>query len=62
MDAPDEGVNPSGLNIVQLLDSLFDLTLICLNVNNENERIMFLDLLHCGFRVQRPKSRRATPI
>ena len=56
MNSPDEGVDLSGLDVVQLLDSVLDLTLVVPDVNNEDKSVVLLDLLHRGFRVQWPIS------
>lgn len=45
-DIPDESVNLSSLDVVQLLHSILDLTLVGLDVNNENKGIVLLNLLH----------------
>ena len=52
--SPDEGVNLRGLNIVQLLNSILDLTLVRLDVNDENESVVLLNLLHRRLRVKWP--------
>ena len=48
----DEGVDLGSLHIVELLDRVLDLTLVGLDVNDEHQRVVLFDLLHCGFRVQ----------
>ncbi len=43
---PDEGVDLDGVNVVQLLQSLLDLALVGLDVDDEDEGVVLLDLLH----------------
>lgn len=43
---PDEGVNLDGLDVVELLEGLLDLALVGLDVDDEDEGVVFLDLLH----------------
>lgn len=50
---PDEGVDLDGVNIVQLLQGLLDLALVCLDIHNEDEGVVLLDLLHGALRVER---------
>lgn len=50
--APDEGVDLDGINIVHLLDGILDLALVRLDVDNEDEGVVLLDLLHGGLGVQ----------
>ena len=50
---PDEGVDFRRLDIVQPLDGLADLALVRLDVDDEDERVVLLDLLHRALRVQR---------
>ena len=47
----DKGVDTGGLNIIKLVDSLLDLPLVGLNINNKDEGVgvVFLNLLHGGF-------------
>lgn len=44
--APDEGVDLRGLNIIQLLHRILDLTLVRLDINNEHKGVVLLNLLH----------------
>lgn len=53
MNAPNEGVNLGSIHIVQLLHSVFNLTLIRLQVHNEHKGIILLNLLHRALRVER---------
>ena len=53
MDLPDEGVDLDGVNVVKLLKSLLDLALVGLNVDDEDEGVVFLDLLHGTLSVER---------
>jgi hypothetical protein len=50
---PDEGVDLDGVNVVELLESLLDLSLVGLDVNNEDEGVVLLDLLHGALGVER---------
>lgn len=52
--SPDEGVDFSSLNIIQLLHRILNLTLVRLDIHNEHERIVLFNLLHRRFRSQRP--------
>ena len=47
MCVPNEGIDFLGLNVIHLLDSIFDLLLVSTNVNNENQGVVVFDLLHC---------------
>lgn len=53
IDIPDKGVDLDGVNIVKLLKSLLDLTLVGLDVDNEDEGVVLLDLLHRTLGVER---------
>lgn len=50
---PDKGVNLDGVNIVKLLKSLLDLALVGLDVDNEDEGVVLLNLLHRALGVER---------
>jgi len=50
---PYESVDLDSLHIVQLLQSLLDLSLVCLDIHNEDQRIVLLDFFHRTFRIQR---------
>ena len=49
----DEGVYSVGFNSIKFLDGIFDLTLVALNINNENKGVRVLDQLHGRFGGQR---------
>ena len=53
-NAPDERVDLGGLHVPQLLDGVLDLTLVRTNVDDEDESVVLLNLLHRALRVQRP--------
>ncbi len=50
---PDKGVDLNGVDIVELLQRLLDLSLVCLDINNENQGVILLNLLHGTLGVQR---------
>lgn len=52
MNLPDEGVDLDGVNVVKLLQGLLDLSLVCLDVDNEDKGVVLLDLLHGALGVQ----------
>lgn len=52
MVLPDEGVDLDGVNIVELLDSILDLTLVGLEVDNEDQCVVLLNLLHGALGVE----------
>jgi len=52
---PDQSVDLCSLDIVQLFHSVFDLTLVGLDVNDEHQCVVFFNLFHGWFRVQRPR-------
>jgi hypothetical protein len=52
-DIPDEGIDLDGVNIVKLLESLLDLALVGLDVDNEDEGVVLLNLLHRALGVER---------
>ena len=56
-DAPDQGVDLERLDVVQLLDRLLDLALVRLDVDDEDERVVLLDLLHGRLGVERVHDR-----
>lgn len=45
---PDECVDFGDVNVVQLLDSVFDLVFVGLDIHNEYKRVVVLNLLHGG--------------
>jgi hypothetical protein len=51
-NAPDEGVDLEGLDVVELADGLLDLALVGLGVDDEDEGVVLLDLLHGRLGVQ----------
>jgi hypothetical protein len=51
----DQGVDAESIHVVQLLDGFLDLTLVGLDVDEEDESVVVLNLLHGVFRVQRLK-------
>ena len=53
MGLPDQSVDLDSLDIVKLLDGILDLTLVRLDVNDEDEGVVLLDLLHGRLGVQR---------
>lgn len=58
MHTPDESVDLCGLDIIQLLDGVLDLTLVGLDIHDEDQGVVFLNLLHGRFRVQWPEQNR----
>lgn len=50
---PNEGVDLDSVNVVKLLESLLDLSLVGLDVDNEDEGVVLLDLLHGRLSVER---------
>jgi len=50
---PDESVDLCGIDIIKLLDSILNLPLIGLDVNQEDKCVVLLNLFHGGLRVQR---------
>lgn len=52
-NAPDQGVDLDGIDIVELLDRILDLPLVRLDVDNEDEGVVLLNLLHRGLGVER---------
>lgn len=49
---PDEGVDLDGVNVIQLLQSLLDLALVGLDIDDEDEGVVLLDLLHGALGVE----------
>jgi hypothetical protein len=49
---PDESVDLDGLDVVQLLEGLLDLTLVRLDIHDENQGVVLLDLLHGALGVE----------
>ena len=52
LSVPYQSVDLDCLYIVQLLQSLLDLSLVCLDIHNEDQRIVLLDFFHRTFRIQ----------
>ena len=52
-DIPDKGVDLDGVNVVKLLKSLLDLALVGLDVDDEDEGVVLLNLLHGALSVER---------
>lgn len=44
--APDERVDFGHIDVVQFLDGVLDLVLVGFDVNNEDQSVVVLDLLH----------------
>ena len=52
MNVPHKRVDLDRLDIIKRLQRCLDLPFICLDIHNENQRIILLDLLHRTFRVE----------
>lgn len=50
---PDQGVDLDGVNVVELLEGQLDLGLVGLDVDNEDEGVVLLHLLHGALGVER---------
>lgn len=50
---PDEGVDLDGVNVVELLQGLLDLSLVGQSVDDEYQGVILLDLLHGALSVER---------
>jgi hypothetical protein len=50
---PDEGVDLDRVNVVELLQGLLDLSLVGQSVDDENQGVVLLDLLHGALGVER---------
>lgn len=44
--SPDQCVDLGDINVIQLLDGLFDLWFVCPFVHNEHQSVVVFDLLH----------------
>lgn len=44
---PDQSIDFLGLNLIHLLDSILNLLLISTDINNKNQGVVILNLLHC---------------
>lgn len=53
MDIPDEGVDLDGIDVVELLQGVLDLSLVGQSVDDEDEGVVLLDLLHGALSVER---------
>ena len=52
-DIPDKGVDLDRVNIIELLQRLLDLSLVCLDIDDENQGVVLLNLLHGTLGVER---------
>ena len=52
-NSPNQRVNLHAIHIVQFLQRLLDLPLVCLDIANEHKCIILLNLLHCALRIER---------
>lgn len=52
LSIPDEGVDLDGVDVVKLLQGLLDLSLVGLDVDDEDKGVVLLDLLHGALGVQ----------
>jgi len=50
---PDQGVDLDAVNVVLLLEGVFDLSLVCPGGDDEDKGVVLLDLLHGGLGVER---------
>jgi hypothetical protein len=50
---PDEGVDLDGIDVVELLQRLLDLSLVGLDIDDEDEGVVLLNLLHGALGVER---------
>lgn len=50
---PNQCIDLHALNVVQRLQRLLDLPLVRLDVAHKDERVVLLNLLHRGFRIER---------
>lgn len=53
MSVPNEGVDLNSVNAIELLQSLLDLSLVGLDIDDENQSVVLLDLLHGALSVER---------
>lgn len=53
INIPDEGVDLGGINVVELLDGVLDLSLVSLDIDEENKGVIILELLHGSLSVKR---------
>jgi len=52
-NVPDEGVDLDSVDVIEFLQGLLNLGLVGLDVDDENECVVLLNLLHCAFGVER---------
>ena len=50
---PDQGIDLDSVNIIQLLQCLLYLLLVCTDIADEDQSVVFLDLLHGALSVER---------
>ena len=50
---PDEGVDLDGVNIIEFLQCLLDLSLVGLNIDDEDQGVVLLNLFHRTLGVER---------
>jgi hypothetical protein len=50
---PDQSVDLDSVNVIELLKSLLDLSLVGLDIDNEDKGVVLLNLLHGALRVER---------
>jgi hypothetical protein len=50
---PDKGIDLDGIDIIELLQCLLDLSLIGLDINDENKGVVLLNLLHRTLSIER---------
>lgn len=53
MHIPDEGVDLHSIDVIKLLQRLLNLSLVRLDVNDENQGVVLLNLLHRALGVER---------
>lgn len=53
MDLPNESVDLNGVDVIELLQSLLDLGLVGLGVDDEDQGVVLLNLLHGALSVER---------
>lgn len=52
-DLPNQRVDLQHINVVELLDRVLNLSLVCLDIHNEYQRVVLLNLLHRALGVER---------
>ena len=52
-EVPDQRVDLDGINIIEFLQGILNLSLVGFDVDNEDQCIVLFDLLHRAFCVQR---------